>query len=172
MFPSIRIARHLANGLPKCQLHTTSQLNFKFKLTEEMSRDFEEKKRQEEASKKKTEPALHTKENPIIMGKVSHDRYKDVVKVAIPKHRLNEHLLMYIRDLDNIQALDENNIANPGDWVLLRKDPELVDPKVTHKIERVIYSYGKYIDPITGRRSLGIYFDDDMERLERIKLDI
>jgi ribosomal protein S17 len=151
-------------------IRTTPQLGFKFKLTEEMSREYEEKQK---ANQKPESPkALHTKENTLIMGKISHDRYKKVVKVGVPKHRLNEFLLMYIRELDNVQALDENDICKPGDWVLLRKIDDPVDPKVTHKIERVVHSYGNYVDPLTNRRTLGIHYDDDIERLERIKMDM
>ena len=122
--------------------------------------------------KRVPEPAKHTQESSLIMGRVSHDKYKNIVKVAVPKHRLNEFLLLYVRENDDVQALDENNVCKPGDWVLLRRDESIMDKKVRHKVERVVYSYGKYIDPITGRRSLGLYFDDDMERLERIKLEM
>lgn len=152
------------------QFCTSPQLGFKFKLTEELSKAFEEK--QKAKQKPPPEPALHTKLNSLIMGRVSHERYKKVVKVAIPKHRLNEYFLLYIRESDNVQALDDNDVCKPGDWVLLRRDEELPDQKVRHRVERVVYSYGKYIDPLTGRRSLGIYFDDDMDRLEKIKIEL
>lgn len=145
-------------------------MGFKFKLTEEMSREFEER---QEANKKPESPmALHTKENTIIMGKVSHDRYQNVVKVGVPKHRLNEFLLLYVRENDNVQALDENNITKPGDWVMLRKIEDPVDQKVTHTVERVLHSYGHFVDPLTNRRTLGIFYDDDIEKLERIKMEL
>lgn len=155
-------------------LSTSACLNFKFKLTEEMSKEFEQKQLEKlkEKEAKKPKPALHTIENSIIMGRVSSERYQNVIKVAIPKHRFNEHLVMYVRENDNILAYDKDNNCKPGDWILLRNTPELPDKKVTHTVERVIHSYGKYIDPITGRRSLGLYYDDDMERLEKIKVDL
>lgn len=105
------------------------------------------------------------------MGKVSSDRYKKVVKCGVPKHRFNEFLSLYIRESYDVQALDENDICKPGDWVLLRQK-ETVDTKVTHEVERVVYSYGHYIDPITNKRSLGLYFDDDMKQLEKIKVEM
>lgn len=108
----------------------------------------------------------------LVMGKVSSERYKNIIKVGLPKYRLNEYLLMYVRELENVQAYDEKNECNPGDWILLRLQKEPLDKDVIHKVEKVVYRYGNFVDPITKRRSLGIYFDDDMERLEKIKLDI
>lgn len=134
-----------------------------------MSREFEEKMKAEK--KPESPPALHTKENPLIMGKVSSDRYKNVIKVGVPKHRLNDVLLMYIRENDDVQALDAENICKPGDWVLLRRDPEPVDERVSHIVERVVHSSGHFVDPLTNRRTLGIYYDDDLVDLERIKMD-
>lgn len=150
---------------------TTSRLDFKFKLTDEMvKKELEEKKLRE----KKEEPvqALHTKESPLIMGRVSSEGYKNIIKVGIPKHRLNELLLMYIRENDDIQVFDENNLCKPGDWILIRRLPVSLDPTVHHKVERVVYSYGNYVDPLTGRRSFGLYYDDDIRRLERIKVEV
>lgn len=152
------------------QLSTTSQLGFKFKLTEEMSREYEKAK--EAVKEEVKEPALHTKQSPLIMGRVSSERYKSVIKVAIPKHRMNDMLLLYRRENDDIEAYDENNICQPGDWILLRRDETIVDKNIKHKVERVVHSYGNYVCPLTGRRSFGLYYDDDMERLERIKVEL
>lgn len=149
---------------------TSPQMGFKFKLTDEMSKEFEKK----QSAVKKPEPELakHTKENSLIMGKVSHDRYKKIVKVGVPKHRINDLLLLYVRENDDVQALDENDVSRPGDWVLLRKEERPVDKNVTHRIERVVYSYGNIVDPITNRRTLGLHYDEDMLRLEKIKVDL
>lgn len=146
-------------------------MRFKFKLTDEMVREQEEKARN---APKKPEPekALHTKESSLIMGRVSSDRYDKVIKVAIPKHRLNEHLLLYVRENDNIYALDEHNQCKPGDWILLRRQEKPIDEGVEHKVDRVVYYYGNYVDPITSRRSIGLYYDDDVRKLEEIKLDL
>lgn len=152
------------------QFSTSKIAGFKFKLTEEMSKEFEEQ--QSKLKKDEPEQALHTKESSLIMGRVSHDRYKNIVKCAVPKYRLNEFLLMYIKENDNVQALDDNNVSNPGDWVLLRRDETIVDNNVRHRIEKVVHQYGNYIDPLTNRRSFGLYYDDDLERLEKIKIDI
>lgn len=145
--------------------------NFKFKLTDEAVKEFEEK-RKNKPEDSGQEKALHTKESSLIMGRISSDRFKQVVKVGVPKHRLNDCFLLYVREQDNIYALDENNLCKPGDWVLLRRQESPIDKNVEHKVERVVHQYGKYIDPITGRRTYGIYYDDDVERLERIKLDL
>uniref|UniRef100_A0A6G1SJP3 Uncharacterized protein C05D11.10 n=1 Tax=Aceria tosichella TaxID=561515 RepID=A0A6G1SJP3_9ACAR len=170
MLSQVALTRHLLFNQCARGICTTPQLGFKFKLTDEMSREFEEK----QLAKKKPESPMahHTKENTIIMGKISHERYKKVVKVGVPKHRLNEFLLFYVRENDNVQALDENDIAKPGDWVLLRKIDKPIDEKVTHTVERVVHSYGNYVDPLTNRRTLGIYYDDDIEKLERIKMEL
>lgn len=153
-------------------LSLSHRLAFKFKLTEDAMKDYEERERIKKESKVEPEKALHTKESPLIMARVSHDRYRNIVKCAVPKHRLNEFLLMYIRENDNVQAYDENNITNPGDWVLLRRDESISDENVRHIVDKVVYTYGNYVDPITGRRSCGLYFDDDLQRLEKIKIDI
>lgn len=109
---------------------------------------------------------------PLIMAKVSSERFKKVVKCGVPKHRFNDLLLMFIRETYDVQALDSNGICKPGDWVLLRRNESIVDPSVTHEVERIIYSYGNWVDPVTGKRSLGLYFDDDIKRLEKIKVDM
>lgn len=165
------LARTQMNALTSLRKFcTTSHVGFKFKLTEEMSKKFEE----EQKAKRDPEPELAgtTKENDLLMGRVSSDRYKQVVKIGVPKHRLNTHYLLFVRETDNVQALDANEIAKPGDWVLLRRDPDAVDEKVPFVIEKVIYSYGKLMDPLTGRRSFGIYYEDDLEQLEKIKLEV
>lgn len=166
-------SRFVISNLVKTRcIHTSAQMNFKFKLTEEMSREFEEKQKAKLEAQIPPEKALHTRESSLIMGRVSHERYKNVVKIGVPKHRFNDYLNMYIREQDNVQAFDEKNECKPGDWVLLRRTSEPIDVDVEHKIEKVVYQYGNYIDPITKRRSLGLYFDDDMEKLEKIKLDL
>lgn len=108
----------------------------------------------------------------LIMGRVSHDRYRNVVKIGIPKHRFNSHICMYFREQESIYALDEGNICASGDWVLLRKQASPIDEGVNHKVEKLVYKYGEWIDPLTGRRSLGIHYDDEMRRLEEIKLQV
>lgn len=149
-------------------------MQFKFKLTEEASREMEEKlKKEAEEKAAKAKPlAQCTTESSLIMARISHDRYKDTVKVGVPKHRFNEHFTMYVREQDNVYAYDPDRISEPGDWVLLRRLPEALDENVNHKVEKVVYRYGHIIDPLTGRRTYGIKYDDDLERLEKIKLDI
>jgi len=106
------------------------------------------------------------------MARVSHERYKNIVKCAVPKHRLNPVLMMFRRENDDIQVIDDSNMSSPGDWVLVRRDDSIPDEDVKHRLERVVYQYGKYIDPLTNRRTLGLYYDDDMTHLERIKVDL
>lgn len=161
----------LINSVSVRCLNTTPKLKFKFKLTDEMVKDFQEK---QAAIPKEPPPpkALHTLESSLIMGRVSHERHDKVVKIAVPKHRLNEHFLLYVRENDNVQVYDENSVCNPGDWILVRRQKEPIDKDVEHVVERVVYSYGNYIDPLTGRRSFGMYHDDDIEKLEKIKLEI
>lgn len=117
---------------------------------------------------------VQTKEQPVsplLMARVSSDRFKSVVKVAVPKHRLNDLLLLYVRENDDIQAHDENNICKAGDWVLLRRQTNPIDPLIAYKVERVVYSYGNLVDPLTKRRSYGLYYDDEIRKLEDIKVE-
>jgi len=137
--------------------------DIKFKLPDEY---------QKTETKAKPEQALHTKESSLIMARVSHERYKNIVKCAVPKHRLNPVLMMFRRENDDIQVIDDSNMSSPGDWVLVRRDDSIPDEDVKHRLERVVYQYGKYIDPLTNRRTLGLYYDDDMTHLERIKVDL
>ena len=161
---------HLLRCGCRRQLSTSQMACFKFKLTEEMMRESADA--QTKAVKKEPEKSLHAREGSLIMARVSHERHKNIIKCAVPKHRLNDLLLMYVRENDNVQALDDNGVANPGDWILLRRDESIPDKNVDHRVEKIVYTYGKYVDPITNRRSLGLYFDDDWEQLERIKIDI
>lgn len=153
-------------------LATTPRSLFKFKLTEELSRQFEEGQKKKLEAQEPPETALHTRESSLIMGRVSHDHYEKVIKVAVPKYRLNEFLMMYVKEKDDIQAYDENLICKPGDWILLRRLEKPIDEGVEHKVEKVVFQYGKYIDPTTGRRSLGLFYDDEIETLEQIKLEL
>lgn len=159
----------------RSKLFSLSQVRtFKMKLTEELIQEGEAKRRaaEEEAKRHLPEKASHTKESSLIMGRVSSERYNKVVKIGVPKHRLNELLLLYLSEQDNVYAYDELDECKAGDWVLLRRQKEPVDEGVEHKVERIVYHYGKFIDPITNRRSMGFYFEDDYERLEKIKLDL
>lgn len=178
-----RLANLAAIGIARCKsrhFSTSHMLNItiKFNVTEDMYKEYEKNKKaqqeQKAISKKKKEkpPSKHTLENPLIMGKVSSERYEKVVKVAVPKHRLNETFLLFVRENDNILVYDEKMQCKPGDWILMRRQAEAFDVDVMHKVERVLYPYGNFVDPLTNRRSLGLYYDDDMERLETIKLDL
>lgn len=164
-------AKILASSLSRRCLHSSPRINFKFKLTDEMTQEF---KKTEAAKPKDPTPqkALHTLESSLIMARVSHERYDKVIKVAVPKHRLNEAFLLYVRENDDILVYDEKSECNPGDWILVRRQEEPIDKDVEHKVESIVYSYGNYIDPLTGRRSFGLYHDDDIEKLEKIKLDL
>lgn len=168
----IRHNKVLSNLLIGRGIHTSPRLlSFKLKLTDELIQKSAEEQKNKQA-KPQPEKALHTRESSLIMGRVSSDRYEQVIKVGIPKHRLNDRFLLYVREQDNVHALDENNLCKPGDWVLLRRQEKPIDEGVEHKVERVVYQYGKYIDPTTGRRTYGIFYDDEVERLEKIKLDL
>jgi len=134
-----------------------------------MLKQYEDKKRAEMKEEPDTR-SLHAKESSLIMARVSSERYKKVIKVAVPKYRLNEYYLLYRKENDNLYAYDENDECKPGDWILLRRQKEPLDKGVEHKVERVVYQYGNYIDPLTNRRSYGLYYDDDIERLEKIKI--
>lgn len=163
----------IRRGLIQARCFCTSpNMQFKFKFTDEMAKEYKSKKEQEE---KPPAPVLaqHTRESSLIMARVSSERYNQVIKVGVPKHRLNEYYLLFVREQDSIQAYDEHNECSPGDWVLLRRLSDTdIDPEVRHKVERVVYKHGKYVDPLTGRRSLGYYYDDDIEKLEKIKLEV
>lgn len=167
----LRQCRPSLNSVAIRCFNTTPKLKFKFKLTDEMVKEYQDK---QAAIPKEAPPpkALHTLEGSLIMGRVSHERHEKVIKVAVPKHRLNEHFLLYVRENDDVQVYDENSECKPGDWILMRRQKEPIDKDVEHIVERVIHSYGNYIDPLTGRRSFGLYHDDDIEKLEKIKLKI
>lgn len=152
-------------------ISTSNSHGFKFKLTEEISEQYEQeqkKKKDQESAPTLSKPTL---ESSILMGKVSSDRYQKVIKIGVPKHRMNQILNMWIRETDNVYAYDEHDECKPGDWVIIEKKT-LSDPKVTHQVKRVTYKSGNWVDPITGRRAFGIYYDDDLEKLEKIKIDL
>lgn len=164
-------SRHIISAANRRTLTTTRSVNFKFKLTDEMSEEFERQQQEKLAAQKLPQLAESTLASSLLMGRVSDVRYKQVVKIGVPKHRLNPMLLLYVRETDEVQVYDENNLCKPGDWVLIRKWPESTDKAVTHKVEKVVHEHGNYVDPLSGRRAFGLYYDDDLEKLEQIKLD-
>lgn len=142
----------------------------KFDITKEQINEYDAKRDEErQKSRAPTKPKISS--SPLLMGKVSSERNNKIIKVGVPKHTLNNFVLMYIRKLDNIYVHDDLN-CKPGDWILIRKAEKQIDVDVEHFVERIVYKYGKYIDPITNRRSFGLYYEDDIERLEKIKLEL
>lgn len=108
----------------------------------------------------------------LIMARCGHGGYNKVIKAGVPQHVFDDYHNMFVRKSINIKAYDEKQLCKPGDWVLLRQTEEPIDVDVDHIVERVVYNYGNYTDPLTGRRSLGLHYDEDVSKLENIKIDL
>lgn len=89
---------------------------------------------------------------------------KQTIKVFVPHLKFDEFLSMHFRENDELLAHDAEEKAKPGDWVLIKELDEPLSLKVKHKMLRVVYENGNMIDPITGKKSAGVVFEEDNEQ--------
>ncbi|RWS04753.1 carrier protein-like protein [Dinothrombium tinctorium] len=92
---------------------------------------------------------------------------KQTIKVMIPKLKFDSFLNMHFRENDLMLVHDKNEICEPNDWILVRELPEKLSLKVKHTVEKVVYKSGHIVDPLTGKKSLGYEYVEDIEKLSR-----
>nr|CAB3263996.1 28S ribosomal protein S17, mitochondrial-like [Phallusia mammillata] len=88
----------------------------------------------------------------LAFGKVVYKPLPNRARVQVALNRLNEILLVYIRETHTLDVHDQSGKSRPGDLVLLKKfnDPEFKFE--THTIKEIVFPVGAVVDPITGLR--------------------
>lgn len=59
--------------------------------------------------------------------------------------------MQYFKEYEYYFAYDPEKVCKTGDVVLIRKLDEKLTTLITHKVEKIVYKLGDYIDPITGK---------------------
>lgn len=88
---------------------------------------------------------------------------KQSVKVALPQMKLDSYLNAYFRENDELNVHDPKEIAKPGDWILIRPLPTPISLKVKHELLKVVYIEGNRYCPLTGKKTVGVEFADEIE---------
>src|SRR2546426_798664 len=100
----------------------------------------------------------------LLLAKCLGSSMKQTIKVAIPSLKFDTYLNMHFRENDQIMVHDPQERCKPGDWILIRKLAENLSLQVAHKVEKVVYEQGNMVDPITGKKSIGYEFDEDVQK--------
>ncbi|XP_072024668.1 small ribosomal subunit protein uS17m-like [Amphiura filiformis] len=85
-----------------------------------------------------------------LLAKVMSTSLSKVAKCEVNRLKLDKYVMKYYGRRRTVLARDEERLAKEGDVVLLKEMPEKVSKRVSHKVDRVIYSLGNVTDPITG----------------------
>lgn len=85
------------------------------------------------------------------MAKVYRPVMKQIIKVAIPRLKLDLYLNMYFRELDEILVFDAKEEGRVGDWVLIKELEDNLTIQVKHQVVKVVYVRGKLIGMFQAR---------------------
>ncbi|XP_054714368.1 28S ribosomal protein S17, mitochondrial-like [Uloborus diversus] len=104
----------------------------------------------------------------ILFGKIITSDLTHAVKVGVPKYVMDERLNMYFKEQTQYYAYDKTKECKEGDYVIIKEYPESPEKKVTHTVEKVVYKLGHLIDPVTGKRTSGTEYIEDIQRLSEL----
>ena len=88
---------------------------------------------------------------------------KQTIRCMAPALKYDAYLKMHFRESTELLAHDPREECKPGDWVLVRELPEPLSLKVKHQLFKVVYVEGDMVCPLTGRKTLGYEFLDDVD---------
>ncbi|KAH7641307.1 mitochondrial ribosomal protein S17 [Dermatophagoides farinae] len=104
----------------------------------------------------------------LIIGKCISTAKKNTIRLLIPQLKFDSFLNKHFRENETILAHDQDNVCNPGDWVLLRKFDERFRLDIDYRVEKIVYESGNIIDPLTGKKTLDYENVDDYQRLSKM----
>uniref|UniRef100_A0A0N5A244 28S ribosomal protein S17, mitochondrial n=1 Tax=Parastrongyloides trichosuri TaxID=131310 RepID=A0A0N5A244_PARTI len=107
----------------------------------------------------------------ILLGKVvnlSKIGLKQVpcVQVRCQQNEFNDYIKKYHAKSYDYWALDTKSNIKVGDIVLIKhleSQSQKPSMNVAHQVDRVIFTFGNIIDPVTGRRVIENKFADEIE---------
>lgn len=100
----------------------------------------------------------------LVLGKVWSSTMKQTIKVGVPRLKFDPFLNMHFREPDPLLVHDPEEKCKPGDWILIREMPQRLSLQVNHRVEKIVYSAGKVIDPITGKQALGYEYVEHVNK--------
>lgn len=83
--------------------------------------------------------------------------------VRCDRNDFYDHTKMYYVKSTDFLALDEEHKSSLGDMVLIRAASHLANSQSQYKhfIEKVVFKYGKIVDPVTGKHVVEQEFSDE-----------
>jgi small subunit ribosomal protein S17 len=101
----------------------------------------------------------------LLLGKVlGNMSLRQTIRVAIPKLKFDDFLTQHFRESDEFLAHDPDEKCKPDDWVLIKELDESLSLKVKHALVKVVYKSGNIIDPLTGKKVIGMHYEEDIAR--------
>lgn len=100
-----------------------------------------------------------------ILGGVS---LKQTIRCRIPILKYDDYLKMHFRENTELLAHDPAEKGKPGDWVLIQQLPEPLSLKVKHKLFKIVYTEGDMVCPLTGQKTLGFDYQEDVDEVTRM----
>lgn len=100
----------------------------------------------------------------ILAKVVGSQTLKHTVRVWAPSLRYDEFLRAHYRENEEYLAHDPKEKCESGDWVLIKELPEPLTLKVKHEVVRIVYESGNMICPLTGKKAVGIEFNEDIKK--------
>ena len=88
---------------------------------------------------------------------------KQTIRCRIPILKYDDFLKTHFREGTELLAHDPEERTKPGDWVLVQELPEPLSIKVRHKLFKLVYEERDMKCPLTGKKTLGYEFLDDVD---------
>ncbi|XP_071479644.1 small ribosomal subunit protein uS17m-like [Diadema antillarum] len=102
----------------------------------------------------------------ILLGQVIGTKMKKTAKVRVNRLQLDPFVTQYFSRRSTVFAHDPEEEAKLGDIVLVKELPIKRSENVKYQMDRIIYSLGNVMDPITGKKCDGqSYWNDDQASL-------
>ena len=93
---------------------------------------------------------------------------KNTIRCAVPTLKYDDYLKAHFRESSELLAHDPDEKAKPGDWVLVKELPEPLSIKVKHRLFKVVYVEGNIVCPLTGKRSFGYEYMEDVDETTKM----
>lgn len=100
------------------------------------------------------------------MAKVlGNNTIRQTIKVSVPKLKFDDFLKTHYRENDELLAHDPDEKCKPGDWVLVRELAKPLSLQVKHRLDRIVYHSGNIVDPLTGKKCVGLEYEEDITQI-------
>jgi small subunit ribosomal protein S17 len=89
------------------------------------------------------------------------------MKVSVPSLKFDNYFKSHFRENEQFMVHDPEEKCESGDWVLIRELSAPLSLQVKHQVVKKVYENGNIIDPITGKKCVGLDFAEDIDFMSK-----